>query len=310
MLVGKYPFEANTAWEWASKHMTEPPRPIETQPLGDHVPLAMRNAISRALAKNKDERFASVKEFYEAFAGSSSAQHTAAMGAAAAASAGGNPAALAPSEPGGRPKTEMAQPIMGGGPPAGAVTPPPYGPGPGGPAIGTPAPHGAPAASVPQGPMHSPAKKGGGSGLVIGLAVLAVLLIGGGVTAYALRGKPKPVPTTTLADLSGSPSTSAAPVESATAAPPDDPAAAAATTDPLGGTTVAAATSAKSGAGTTPPGPKTTPIPSPKPNIPTPTPKPPAVDPAVCAAARSAAKRGSPAAAGLANQCRAQGGTL
>jgi hypothetical protein len=161
--------------------------------------------------------------------------------------------------------------------------------------------------------MHTPAKKGGGSGLVIGLAVLAVLLIGGGVTAFALRGKPKPVPTTTLADLGGSASASAAPVESATAAPTDDPAAAAATTDPLGGTTtsaVAAVASAKSGAGVTPTGPKTVPNPTPKPppSIPTPTPKPP--DPAVCAAARSAAKRGSPAAAGLANQCRAQGGTL
>jgi serine/threonine-protein kinase len=310
MLVGKYPFEANTAWEWASKHMTEPPRPIETQPLGDHVPLAMRNAISRALAKNKDERFTSVKEFYDAIAGNSAQQQqTAAMGAAAAASAGGNAAALPASEPGGRAKTEMAQPVMGG-PPAGAVTPP-YGPGPGGP-MGTPAPQGGAAASVPQGPMHTPAKKGGGSGLVIGLAVLAVLLIGGGVTAYALRGKPKPVPTTTLADLGGAGSASAAPVESATAAPPDDSAAAAAgTTDPLGGTTTAAAVpGVKPAAGTNPTGPKTTPSSSAKPSIPTPIPKPPAADPPICANARSAAARKSPAAGSLAAQCVAAGGKL
>jgi serine/threonine-protein kinase len=293
--------------------MTELPRPIETQPLGDHVPLAMRNAISRALAKNKDERFASVKEFYDAFAGGSAPQHTAAMGAAAAASAGGNAAALAPSEPGGRAKTEMAQPVMGGGPLAGAVTPPPYGPGPGSSPMGTPAPQGGQAASVPQGPMHTPAKKGGGSGLIIGLAVLAVLLLGGGVAAFALRGKPKPVATTTLADLGGATSASAAPVESASAAPPDDSAAAAAaTTDPLGGTTTAAAvTAAKSDAGATPNGPKTTPNPGAKPPIPTPTPKPPPVaDPPICTAARNAAARKSPAAANLAAQCAAAGGKL
>jgi serine/threonine-protein kinase len=309
MLVGKYPFEANTAWEWASKHMTEPPRPIETQPLGDHVPLPMRNAISRALAKNKDERFASVKEFYDAFAGNSAQQQTSAMGAASAASAGGNAAAFAPSEPGGRAKTEMAQPVMGGGPP-GAITPP-YGPGPGSSPMGAPAPHGSPAASVPQGPMHTPAKKGGGSGLVIGLAVLAVLLLGGGVTAYALRGKPKPVSTTTLADLGGAASASAAPGDSATAAPPEGSATAAGTTDPLGGTTTAAAvTTAKSGAGT-PTGAKTAPIPSPKPQtIPSPTPKPPAVDPPICAKARDAAGRKSPTAASLAAQCAAAGGKL
>src|SRR4051794_8550287 len=131
MLVGKYPFEANTAWEWASKHMTEAPRPIETQALGSNVPDRMRHAITRALAKNKDERFASVTEFYEAMTsggaaagagGAAGAPHTYVMTQAPgqdphAQKGGGAPL---------RAKPERGEPM--GGPPAGAVTPPPMAP--------------------------------------------------------------------------------------------------------------------------------------------------------------------------------------
>src|SRR5207237_3503981 len=106
MLTGALPFEANTAWEWASKHMTEAPRPIETQNLGSHVPDKMRAAINRSLAKNPAERFGSVKEFYEAF------------------SIGGGPSTIitsgdAPMSMNNAPraKTEMGQPAVG------AVTP-------------------------------------------------------------------------------------------------------------------------------------------------------------------------------------------
>ncbi|HEY2364980.1 MAG TPA: serine/threonine-protein kinase, partial [Polyangiaceae bacterium] len=62
MLSGRLPWEANTAWEWASKHMTEEPTPLERQPLGPNVPESMRSAIARALAKDKNARFASVRE--------------------------------------------------------------------------------------------------------------------------------------------------------------------------------------------------------------------------------------------------------
>src|SRR4051794_2205661 len=184
MLVGKYPFEANTAWEWASKHMTEAPRPIETQALGANVPDRMRNAITRALAKNKDERFATVKEFFEAFA-TGAAPHTAVMGAAPAHPDGNGAGAV--SAPGARPMTEMAAPVMGGGPNPGAMTPP-YQPAPAGPSSG-----GGPPIAIPAGPphgaTHGSGEKKGGMGLVIGLGALAILLIGGGIAAYALRGK-------------------------------------------------------------------------------------------------------------------------
>jgi serine/threonine-protein kinase len=292
MLTGKYPFEANTAWEWASKHMTEPPRPIETQQLGPNVPERMRHAITRALAKNKEERFATVKEFFEAF---STGGVPAAM--APGTIAEGMPASLRGEMPMGggadnRPRTEMAQPVSGGGgPPPGAMTPP-YGPGPGAGPAGPP-----PAVSVPQGPAHAPAKKGG-MGLIIGLGVLAVLLIGGGIAAYALRGKPKPVSTTDLSSLtSASASASSIPLEAASEHTDPTPPVTAA--EPLEGGVTVAVTPTKPGTGTKPVA------------KPVPTPTPPKVDPGpICDRARRARDRGTPGAAGLAAQCKAAGGSL
>ncbi|MBX3186428.1 MAG: serine/threonine protein kinase [Labilithrix sp.] len=275
MLTGKYPFEANTAWEWASKHMTEPPRPIETQQLGPNVPEKMRAAINRALAKNKEERFASVKEFFEAFATGG-----AAPAVAAGTIAEGMPASL-------RPKTEMAQPMV---PPPGAVAPPSHGAAP----LASP-----PAVSVPQGPSHAGPEKKGGMGLIIGLGALAVLLIGGGIAAYAMRGKPKPV--TTDLDLGSATASATVALESSNhvETPPvtdTEP-----ITEPLEGGVTVALTPNKTGA--VPP--KTPPKP-----VPTPTPTPKADAAAICARARSAVAKGSPAGPGLTAQCKAAGGTL
>ncbi len=299
MLVGKYPFEANTAWEWASKHMTEAPRPIETQALGAHVPERMRHAITRALAKNKDERYATVKEFYEAFSGTGLPNQTAVMNQAAS-HPGAEPNG-AGAAGGGRARTEMGAPVMGGGPPAGGMTPP-YGGAGMGPGMGTagpPGPGSAPAV-VPAGPTHQPAKKGG-NGLIIGLAALAVLLIGGGVLALVLRGgKPKVVVTDPL-DLDGSAAVSdasAAPIESAAAGSTDTDAAVA----PLGGV-VTTAVGVKTGTGTG--GAKPVPTPSAKP-VPTPTIK---ADPPICGNARAAKAANRPTAALLEAKCRAAGGT-
>ncbi len=318
MLVGKYPFEANTAWEWASKHMTEPPRPIETQPLGPNVPDRMRNAITRALAKNKDDRYSTVKEFFEAFStGAATGGSTSVMNAPPQGStdtfggvAAGGAAAAAVSNDA-RPKTEMAQPVMGGGPPAGAMTPP-YGGAGLGPGMGTAPPSnphagpmGGPSAVVPAGPAHAPAdKKGANMGLILGLGGLAVLLIGGGALAFFLGGKPKPVTTTSLTDLATS--GSAVPVESS--APHSDVDAAVAAVETLGGTTTAR-TAVAGNAGTA--APKNTTATTTRPtSAPVPTPKPVAkADPPVCVTARQAKARNNPAAAGLEASCRAAGGT-
>jgi hypothetical protein len=286
--------------------MTEAPRPIETQALGAHVPERMRHAITRALAKNKDERYATVKEFYEAFSGTGLPNQTAVMNQAAnQASAASHPGADpngGAAAGGGRAKTEMGAPVMGGGPPAGAMTPP-YGGAGMGPGMGTAGPSGPGAvpAVVPAGPTHHSAKKGG-NGLIIGLAALAVLLIGGGVLALVLRGgKPKVVVTDPL-DLNGSAvvsDASVAPIESAAAGTTDTDAAVA----PLGGV-VTTAVAVKTATGTG--GAKPVPVFTATAVVTTPTIK---AEPPICANARAARAANRPTAALLEAKCRAAGGT-
>ena len=123
MLSGRLPFNGNTAWEWASAHMTAQPSPIEsTGPLGARVPVAMRNAITKSLEKLPENRFQSVKEFIDAF---SSGAATSSMVSSSGVSTGAD---------GGRNKTEIGAPMpmppagMGNGGGFGAapaMTPPP-----------------------------------------------------------------------------------------------------------------------------------------------------------------------------------------
>ncbi len=69
MLTGVLPFDAKNAFEWATLHMTAAPKPIEVSPNGAALPESMRGAIMRALAKNKEQRFDSINEFHDRFAG-------------------------------------------------------------------------------------------------------------------------------------------------------------------------------------------------------------------------------------------------
>jgi serine/threonine-protein kinase len=203
MLTANLPFKANTAWEWASKHMVEPPTPLERQPLGAHVPQAMRAAIMKALAKNRDDRFATAHEFIDAFTGVQSAQGALGMGVPAASMAAGAGATAAMGTPagvrtvpgqlgqsvpmGGHARTEMAQPVMSAvyTPPAMAA----YGPAPSAGGYGS--------GITPyqqQAFAGAPARKG--KGLSIAIAATAiVLLVGGG--SYALLSKKTPAPTPT-----------------------------------------------------------------------------------------------------------------
>jgi serine/threonine-protein kinase len=98
MLTGKLPFKADTAWEWATQHMTQNPIPIESLAEGMRAPEPMRAAIRKALAKNPDDRFQTVTEFEQAFSGT------------AIASTGTGTAAV-PAVSGGRQKTELGAPI-------------------------------------------------------------------------------------------------------------------------------------------------------------------------------------------------------
>jgi serine/threonine-protein kinase len=220
MLTGRLPFEADTAWEWASKHMTQPPTPIESQPSGADVPEPMRQAIARGLAKNPDQRFASVREFYDAFA----------VGADAYA---GRPSTVsAPGQmPGGQVRIDsgVGGPVSAGGKTEiGAAFIPP---GPGGavipshPSYGTPAGGNVsfptPSAGMPHPPPHAQAN-GGNRKLL--LAIIAVVGVGSlAAIGFALAPKSrKPVDLggiTTEIAADAAPAVTAATLEDAAAAP-------------------------------------------------------------------------------------------
>ncbi len=70
MLTGKLPFEADTPWEWATKHLTASPYPFEvTAPRAAMIPEHMKRTIMRALAKNRDERQPTAMAFFEELSG-------------------------------------------------------------------------------------------------------------------------------------------------------------------------------------------------------------------------------------------------
>ena len=183
MLTGKLPFNGNTAWEWASQHMTAQPQPFEVQPNGNLLPPAMRAAVMRSLEKAPEARFANVTDYLEALKGGPMSAPVAQPASGGAGRAKTEMAAPAVSPPGMAPGA-YGPPMGGppvGGPPVGG--PPMGGPPMGGPPMGAPPPYAAPAAyaAVPAGPAHASGRKSGGAGLFIGLGIGALVLIGGGI---------------------------------------------------------------------------------------------------------------------------------
>jgi eukaryotic-like serine/threonine-protein kinase len=171
MLTGRLPFDADTPWQWATQHMTAQPLPFEATAPSTTIPPNMRAAILRALSKNREERQASTREFYEQLSGgggitveeqpvSLGRAGTAAMAAAPdfnAFSAGGAPPV--------QPDPVHHHPGMSAGTP---------------PAIAAPV--------VPPPPM---AKRGGsGKGLIIGLGAIGAVLLIGIVVVAAQQMKP------------------------------------------------------------------------------------------------------------------------
>src|SRR5205814_6237770 len=65
MLTGRLPFDADTPWAWATQHMTAQPFPFEMIPIGGQVPPKMKSAVMRALAKEKEKRQQTAREFYD-----------------------------------------------------------------------------------------------------------------------------------------------------------------------------------------------------------------------------------------------------
>ncbi|HEY2518415.1 MAG TPA: protein kinase, partial [Polyangiaceae bacterium] len=223
MLTANLPFQANTAWEWATQHMTVPPRDIDTMPQHERIPPRMKDALRKALAKTPEERFPNVRAFLDAFVTGAGMPQQAA------------PVPLA----GGKGRTEVGTPLdfgAGGAPPQYGSNPgpmSPYGsnPGPMSPYGSNPGPmqpypgqagQGAPAgtpafgnvafptphAGVPQPPPNAraQAQQGGGNrGLLLAIAgVVAV----GSIAAVVLGTRKSSAPSDfSMLDAGGSTST-------------------------------------------------------------------------------------------------------
>jgi serine/threonine protein kinase len=231
MLTGTLPFEANTAWEWATQHMTAQPKAFEATPNGALLPPRMRAAIMKALAKAKEDRPASVKEFYESFAGTGSAASTATpQPMDAPPMSGGVLGQDQPhsSGPAARGKTEVGTPVFVGGvaPISGGAPPSPYGAPPPmtppGPNTGGPGAYAA--GPIPAGPTRETQNSGGGGrGALIGIAAVVALLTIGGVGFAVSRGsgrKPVPIVDNTITSGTAEPT---APVADNSATPDPEP---------------------------------------------------------------------------------------
>jgi serine/threonine-protein kinase len=188
MLTGRLPFEANTPWEWATAHMTAAPHPFESLPAAAGVPSSMKQAILRSLSKDRNDRQPDVRRFYEDLASSGAGLATA--------------PAMVEAHPGAHP----------GGGHAGGTAAMPATAGPGGvgsnPAFAQPVAHATPGGQAFPAPPPPPqaTAKGGGKGLIIGLAATAGVLAIVAVIIMARQMRPKddipvtsPISTATVA---------------------------------------------------------------------------------------------------------------
>ena len=219
MLAGKLPFEANTPWEWATQHMTAQPFPFEhtTGQYAAHIPPAMKQAIRRALSKNRDERQATAKEFFQEFSGG------AATGAQPVSGVPATEAFAMPPSLQGRPGATQVGDAFGPGGYAnanpggaaqvnyGAPTPAPmHGPG----GYPTPGPQ-----MVPTGPQPQDPSSGGNKLALLGVVgLLAAGVVGGGVWFIQNHGEEtEPVPARKASPSAATPAQTSADAPSADA---------------------------------------------------------------------------------------------
>jgi serine/threonine protein kinase len=62
-LCGRCPFQGSSALEIAMQHLSHPPKPLRE--IVPTIPLAVEQVVSKALAKEPKERFASIRDFAE-----------------------------------------------------------------------------------------------------------------------------------------------------------------------------------------------------------------------------------------------------
>jgi serine/threonine-protein kinase len=312
MLTGKLPFAANTPWEWATQHMTQAPIPLESHAEGMRAPAEMRRAVLRALAKEPEARFQTVKDFVDAFATPSHAAHALgtvkAEGAAVAARQRteiGAPLDIAAAfgAPGGAP--QASSPVATGAGAAGRA----HGPTEANMAMPMPA-------AIPQPPPRDDRRRGGRSALLVAAGVIGIASIG--AIVFAMRGsssegKAVVFDPGTAAAPAASPQTSAV----ATVAPTDTAASVAtggSEVPPLSGVGHSLPPSTKPGvphgavsAGGTPPAPASK---APAAGGPSPTPPAAKYDGPECQTARRLKALGHPKEAeSWATACTAKGGT-
>ena len=200
MLTGRLPFSANTPWEWASKHLTEPPAPFDASTIGGLAPDAMKQAIMRALTKDRGGRPSSTKQFAAELAGSGARLAAAAVPILApsfrtevmpGASDPGMAAPVGTPSPGG---TQVATPASGGTQVAAPFTPasgrPRTGPGV---AVAAPAPAIAPPPRRKKGLIYGLSALGGVLGVALIILVAQGMRSGGGdssPTDFRSNGSP------------------------------------------------------------------------------------------------------------------------
>jgi serine/threonine protein kinase len=193
MLTGQLPFQADTAWQWATHHMTSPPRSFDETPGGGRIPEALRRTVLKALSKESADRQSSAGQFYTEFVASAGNATSVAPKAPVAAMGKteampqATPFVMAPTE--GMPASPARS--LGTSPAAPAIASPPV--------------------ALPPAPARE--QPSGNKGLIYGLSgVGAVLLIAMGVVALSSKGgggePAAPIvttPTTTSAPSSESP---------------------------------------------------------------------------------------------------------
>jgi eukaryotic-like serine/threonine-protein kinase len=182
MLTGRLPFEAETPWQWATQHMMAQPLPFEATPAAAAVPQFMRAAVMRALAKDKEGRQASAKQFYAELSGGGGIT----IDEPARSSLGGSATAAMPATPqfAGAPANAPAYASMpmasvpsAAAMPSGAM-----------PAVATSLP-GAATGYGPA-PLPAPHRSGGGKALIIGLVGVGVALLGAIAVVFVRSNKP------------------------------------------------------------------------------------------------------------------------
>jgi serine/threonine-protein kinase len=316
MLTGRLPFEADSAVEWARKHLTEQPREMHTvvdRPIASEA----EGAVMRALSKDPAARQATANEFYREFS------------AAVAGAPQGKWVPTANDIPAERTEGMRASPPFAQPFPERTAAGPLYGP-----QFSPPlAPHyGTGAAVIAQIPAP-PSRRSSGMGWIIGIlallafsgvAVAGVVAVQQGLFAFGGDSDPRPaMPTVTASNQ-----TEVAPLATA---PPSPPVTLPTTlTDPEPTPTPKPATTPKPEPkpkpkpttpppATTPPPqpttppPATTPPPQPTTPPPQPTQPPPTSGPtgdAACFAARDQARaKNIEAAVGLYRRCESTGGS-